>query len=156
MPGTLSRGRGQTLSVASFARLAAFGVINSYTIKKFAPVGLQEGPRPEVKWHGVGTTAFPTGLTGTTIIERVRFQGHNRVRIQRVLNGFMNSPGSVSAGRTGELKFEAVVKGIPLVVTALPGKALVQINRLFHPHLRRAHRRQKAWRAVFPPAANGG
>ncbi|MBU1671349.1 MAG: SDR family NAD(P)-dependent oxidoreductase [Actinobacteria bacterium] len=139
--GMVQRRSGHVVNVASAGGLVHFGLIGAYCATKAGLVALSEALAQEVFDAGVGVTAVCPGVTNTRIVEKMRFHEYSREKLQRTFDRFMAR--SLSAERTGELMVLAVERNRPLLVTTLPAKILVPVNRLLPGLIRFILRRGK-------------
>ena len=141
LPGMRERRRGHIVNVSSAGGLMPFGIIGAYSTTKAALVALSGALAQEVYQDGVRVTAFCPGLTGTSIVEKMRFHGYSRdrmlefwARLKRV---------SMTPEKTGCLIVDAVKREKEVVVTTFGGKAAVMAHRLFPALVRVVMRRGK-------------
>lgn len=129
VPGMVARRSGHVVNVASAGGLVHFGIIGAYCTSKAGLVALSAALGQEVFDDGVGVTVVCPGVTNTGIVERMRFHEYSRDKMLRVMGKVMAR--SMSAGRTGELIVSAVERDRAVLVTTLPAKLVVLLNRAF-------------------------
>jgi NAD(P)-dependent dehydrogenase (short-subunit alcohol dehydrogenase family) len=129
LPGMCEQHWGHVVNVASLGGLVHYGLIGSYCVSKAGLVALSEALAQEVYRDGVRVTAFCPGVTGTGMVERMRFTGYSQekgLRLADLLTKYLMSP-----ERAGELIVKATRRQTPLVVTTFMGKLTFAINRVF-------------------------
>jgi len=135
------QGSGHIVNVASAGGLVHFGIIGAYCTTKAGLVALSAALDQEVHDEGVGVTAFCPGITGTAIVERMRFTGYRREKLLRVWDWLFRT--AITPEKTGELIVSAVRRGRPLVVTTFFAKVVVMLNKVAPGLVRYALRRGK-------------
>lgn len=127
VPQMMERGSGHVVNVASAGGIIPFGLIGAYCMTKAGLIGLSGSLAQEVFDSGVRVTAFCPGVTRTSIVDRMRFTGYSQEKMLAFWDKIkqrMQSP-----ERSGELIVDAVRREKPAVVTTIPGKVLVFVNK---------------------------
>jgi NAD(P)-dependent dehydrogenase (short-subunit alcohol dehydrogenase family) len=96
LPGMLERGRGQILSIASFAGLAGAPSIMTYGVSKAAVVALSEQLRAEVHGTGVSVSVACPSFFQTNLLQNWRGSARMKGFAEKMMQGGSDTLDSVA------------------------------------------------------------
>lgn len=131
VPGMIERKFGHVVNIASAGGLFSLSMLGGYCTTKFALVGLSEALYQELAENNVGVTTVCPGFTRTNIADKAVTRRFSYEKVTGLADRFMSLPGSLSTEKTAEYIVNAVKKEKRIIVTTVPAKIFVFINRLF-------------------------
>ncbi len=126
LPVMIARGSGQIVNTASAAGIMAAPFTASYSMSKYAVVGLSQALRPEAARHGIGVTVLCPGMVETPILDQPPTDA-GALTPRACLETLGLKP--ISAESFARTALTAVAKNKPMVVTPANVKVGFGISR---------------------------
>ncbi len=131
LPDMKARGAGRIVNVSSIGGKVAIPHMLSYSVGKFALVGLSAGLRAELSRHGVVVTTVCPGLMRTGSHLHAEFKGRHEEEYRWFALGDSVPGFSMSAESAARRVADACARGDAEVVLSLPAKLAVALQGVF-------------------------